>query len=293
MIINAAVPAPATGLRWQGGEEIAVGDRVYLLHDYLLDEHFGAAQSVVFRQARGLQLISPEDPGQGHVWLRQAEVRHRGRDTQHALAALPAERQLLAALGSHPGLPSAVQLVADEGRASLAFAWPTSQTGRPCETIERAFGSDAAPMDSWQMFRLFTGLAGLTGALVRLHSRKASHRALEPAAVIVRDDGSFVLRDLGVAAREYEPGEGPAGYQAPEQQRGARGQPGPGTDVYQLAAVAYHLITGHPGPVPSTRTAPRTRPTAPAGSSRTVGCSWPGPGNTAARAAGGRRRRPG
>jgi hypothetical protein len=246
MIINAAVPAPATGLRWQGGEEIAVGDRVYLLHDYLLDEHFGAAQSVVFRQARGLQLVSPEDSGQEHVWLRQAEVRHRGRDTQHALAALPAERQLLAALGSHPGLPSAVQLVADEGRASLAFAWPTSQTGRPCETIETAFGSDAAPMDSWQMFRLFTGMAGLTGALARLHGRKTSHRALEPAAVIVRDDGSFVLRDLGLAAREYEPGEGPAGYQAPEQQRGARRQPGPGTDVYQLAAVAYHLITGHP-----------------------------------------------
>jgi hypothetical protein len=246
MIVNAAAPAPATGVRWQGGEEIAVGDRVYLLHGFLLAEYFDAAQSVLFRQARGLQLISPEDPGQELVWLRQAEVRQRGRDAQHALAALPAERQLLAALGSHRGLPRTVQLEADEGRAFLALAWPTSQAGRPCETIGTAFGSDAAPMDSWQMFRLFTGLAGLTGALDRLHGRKRSHRALEPAAVIVLDDGSFVLRDLGLAAREYEPGEGPAGYQAPEQLRGARGQPGPGTDVYQLAAVAYHLITGYP-----------------------------------------------
>jgi serine/threonine protein kinase len=124
--------------------------------------------------------------------------------------------------------------------------WPASRGGRPCDTIETAFGSDAAPMDSWQMFRLLTGLAGLTGALARLHGRQTAHRALEPPAIIVRDDGSCVLRDLGLAAREYEPGEGPAGYQAPEQQHGARGHPGPGTDVYQLAAVAYRLITGHP-----------------------------------------------
>lgn len=94
------------------------------------------------------------------------------------------------------------------------------------------------------MFRLLTGLAGLTGALAQLHGRQAAHRALEPTAMIVRDDGSCVLRDLGLAARDYEPGEGPAGYQAPEQQHGGRGHPGLGTDVYQLAAVAYYLIAG-------------------------------------------------
>ena len=58
-IIRAAVPAPATGLRWQGGSELTIGDRVYLLHDYLRGELATADQSAVSRQARGLQLIPP------------------------------------------------------------------------------------------------------------------------------------------------------------------------------------------------------------------------------------------
>jgi hypothetical protein len=246
MIIPSGKPVAATGTRWQGGEDMAVGDRVYLLHDYLLAEQFRPDQSVICRQARGLQLISPEEPGQEHVWLRQVEIRHRGRTAQLALGALPAERQLLASLGSHRGLPRTIQLETSDSQASLVLTWPTSRTGRPCDTLETVFGADAAPMDSWHIFGLLTGLAGVTGALAWLHVRQTAHRALEPAAIIVRDDGTYLLRDLGLVTREYEPGEGPAGYQAPEQQRGAHGQPGPGTDVYQLAAVVYRLIAGHP-----------------------------------------------
>lgn len=55
-----------------------------------------------------------------------------------------------------------------------------------------------------------------------------------------------MLRDLGLAARGHEPGEGPADYQAPEQRLRSYRRAGPPTDVYQLAAVAYHLIAGRP-----------------------------------------------
>ena len=55
-----------------------------------------------------------------------------------------------------------------------------------------------------------------------------------------------MLRDLGLAARDHEPGEGPAAYQAPEQRRGGNGRSGSHTDIYQLAAIAYHLVAGHP-----------------------------------------------
>ena len=127
MIVPARAPAAATGTRWQGGEEIAVGDRVYLLHDYLLAERFCAGQSVLCRQARGLHLIAPQSPGQEHVWLRQVEVRHRGRAAQLPLAALPAERQLLTTLGSHRGLPGAVQLDTSGSRVSLVLTWPVSR----------------------------------------------------------------------------------------------------------------------------------------------------------------------
>jgi hypothetical protein len=55
-----------------------------------------------------------------------------------------------------------------------------------------------------------------------------------------------VLRDLGLATQYPEPGEGPAAYQASEQRRRSYRRPGPSTDVYQLAAVAYHLLVGRP-----------------------------------------------
>jgi serine/threonine protein kinase len=80
---------------------------------------------------------------------------------------------------------------------------------------------------------------------------------LTPETIIVAGKGEFVLRDLGLAAIGYWPGEGPASYQAPEQAFGARmPRPGRATDVYQLAAIAYHLITG--------RLAGRGTPAAPA-----------------------------
>jgi serine/threonine protein kinase len=105
---------------------------------------------------------------------------------------------------------------------------------------------DARPMESWQLFRTLTGLAGLCATLATLHDHGVAHRCLAPAGIIALDDGRLLLRDLGLAGRGTEPGEGPAEYQAPEQRRQAQRQPGPETDVYQLAAVAYHLATGRP-----------------------------------------------
>jgi hypothetical protein len=54
----------------------------------------------------------------------------------------------------------------------------------------------------------------------------------------------LVLRDLGLAGCRALPGEGPFGYQAPEQLRRTWDRPGPPTDVFQLAALAYHLLGG-------------------------------------------------
>ena len=195
------------------------------------------------------------------------EIRHRSRAAELALTALPAEDRLLRRLGAGRGLPRVVQREASGTRATLVLTWPASRSaGGPCQTLATTAGistagistdgistaentmdrNSAAPMDSWHIFRLLTGLGGLCGTLATLHDHGAAHRALTPDAIIVRDDGRYALRDLGLAARAQEPGEGPAPYQAPEQQRRGAGRPGPGTDVYQLAAIAYHLITGYP-----------------------------------------------
>ena len=291
VIFPPATPARTAPPGWQGGSELTAGDRVYLLHDYLLDERATPDQSAVYRQARGLALIPSGGPEQGHVWLRQVEVRHRGRAAELALAAVPAEYRLLRRLGTIRGLPRVIQCETSHLRATLVLSWPAARpTGGPCETLAATAGHPTTghtptgyplaghtpagptgpPMDAWHIFRLLTGLGGLCGTLATLHDHRAAHRALTPDAIIVRDDSRYVLRDLGLAARSFEPGEGPAGYQAPEQQRQRHGAgriglasasgPGPSTDVYQLAAIAYHLISGYPphpwNPLPLASQAP-------------------------------------
>jgi serine/threonine protein kinase len=99
-------------------------------------------------------------------------------------------------------------------------------------------------LDEWRTVKLFKGLAGLCRTLAELHGRGRAHRHLTPTGLIKLDNDTLVLRDLGLAGRGYLPGEGPPGYQAPEQRRRTRDRPGPPTDAFQLAAVAYHVLTG-------------------------------------------------
>ena len=249
--IQLAGPAagPALGISgWAGGAEIMIGDRVYLLHDELLEERSSADHSVLYRQARGLRL----DPSGGrdgeYAWLRQAHVPSaRGQPSPAARAALAAprrERDLLARLRSVRGLPRVTQLVADGRTATLVLGWPANGSGAPCDTLSTRL--DGGPMDAWRMSRLFVGLAGLCRTLARLHEGGFAHRLLTPSGIIMLDDGRLALRDAGLAASSPGSGEGPADYQAPEQRAGGRGRPGPGADCYQLAAVAYHLVAGHP-----------------------------------------------
>ena len=237
--------APSAGA-WYGGAEVAIGDRVYLIHDDLLEEHFSPDRSLLRRQARGLRLVPSSGPGAGYVWVRHVEA-HRGTPLARiALNALAHERDLLASLRSVRGLPRVSQFAADNRTATLVAGWPASRsTGAPCERLDALIGRDGAPIDRWHLFRLCTGLAGLCETLAKLHDHGVTHRYLTPGGIITLDDGRLVLRDLGLAARDHEPGEGPADYQAPEQRRGDR-HPGPQTDIYQLAAVAYHLVTGRP-----------------------------------------------
>lgn len=240
--------APPTGTdEWHGGAEVVIGDRVYLIHGDLLEERFSTDHLVLFRQARGLCLVPGRAAGGGSVWLRQVEARRGVAAGRMALQALPAERALLAKLGPVRGLPRVSQLVTGDRTATLAVEWPDARsTGSPCECLDAILDRGGAPIDSWRLFRVLDGLAGLCGTLARLHGRQVAHRHLTPAGIIMLDGGRLVLRDLGLAARAYEPGEGPAEYQAPEQRRGGAGRVGARTDVYQLAAVAYHLITGRP-----------------------------------------------
>jgi hypothetical protein len=236
-VLPAVVPPAQRDDRWRGGAEVTVGDRVYLLQDVLLDE-YTVAGAARLRQAQALRLV-PSGGADRYVWLRQVQARPGVPGARAALLALERERDLLSRLDGR----RVAQYTADRHNVSLALRWPASRANGPSDVLD--------PSDPPGLFSLFGGLAGLCDALARLHALGAAHRFVTPERIAVHDDGRLSLLDLGLAGHGYAPGEGPAGYQAPEQRRRGSARPGPHTDGYQLAAVAYHLLTGHP-PHPAT-----------------------------------------
>ncbi|SDM62784.1 Serine/threonine protein kinase [Geodermatophilus siccatus] len=89
-----------------------------------------------------------------------------------------------------------------------------------------------------------TALAPVAAALAHAHDRGVVHGDLSPGNVVFTAEGRPVLTDLGVArvlgeeaAREVTPA-----YVDPTVARG--GAPGPASDVFGVAAAAFHALTG-------------------------------------------------
>lgn len=83
-------------------------------------------------------------------------------------------------------------------------------------------------------------------ALSHAHRRGILHRDVRPANILLDSDGNAYLADFGIASREVEDATGvvaaAVGYRAPEDRDGMTGDVR--SDVYSLAAVIVHLITG-------------------------------------------------
>ncbi|PKV92000.1 serine/threonine protein kinase [Amycolatopsis echigonensis] len=79
----------------------------------------------------------------------------------------------------------------------------------------------------------------LGDAMASIHSAGIVHRTLEPNTVLLADDGSVKLTDIGIT------GGGPhAAYRAPEVARGA--PPSAAADVFSLGATLYTAVEGVP-----------------------------------------------
>ncbi|WP_250642954.1 hypothetical protein [Frankia sp. AiPa1] len=187
------------------------------------------------------------------VWFRQVLVRRPGDRAGAVLATVDGQLRLLAEIGARgAGLPSLVagQLTAAEG--VLLSARPTGRSWRD------VFGPPAPrqmpPPDKAQAIALLRAAAGAGDALAMLHEAGYSHRAMTPDAVVLpgasRSRSAVLtrpgLRDLGLATVVRLAGEGPTEYRAPEQERLGIAGPhiGTRTDVFRLAAMAYHGLAG-------------------------------------------------
>ena len=104
-------------------------------------------------------------------------------------------------------------------------------------------------------------LAPLLDALETLHGPRRLHGGVAPDNILILDDGGPVLLGFGSARRVIasmtQPvnGVGNAGYVPIEQHAGDDSTQGPWTDIYALAAVVRHAITGKPPPPSVTRAA--------------------------------------
>jgi hypothetical protein len=157
------------------------------------------------------------------------------------------EARLLARF-RHPALLEVLRFWEQNGTAYLAMPF------YPGSTLERLIEASPAGLD---FASLRTMLGPLLDAVELLHQAGCVHRDIAPDNLIVRPDGSAVLLDFGAARRVI--GDRvrattvmlKAGYAPIEQYADDPSfRVGPWSDVYAIAAVLHHAITGRP-PVPS------------------------------------------
>jgi eukaryotic-like serine/threonine-protein kinase len=151
------------------------------------------------------------------------------------------EAQAMAAVDDHPHV--------------LRIHAAGEDAGRPYIVMDLATGGDlaarlkAGPLPAGEVVRLGRALAS---GLAHVHARGVLHRDLKPANVLFDERGAPKLVDFGLARLEgaerlTATGTilGTASYMAPEQADGRRDIDAR-ADVYGLAAVLYHALTGQP-----------------------------------------------
>jgi hypothetical protein len=241
--------------RWAAGAEVRLGPLAFLLRPPV-DERTAVDRSWVWREATaevsGL-------PGR-RVRLRQVALRRLSRRGAQLRDGLGVQADLLSIVAADQGLPRLVGRHDEAGRTTLVTELPAAPSWRD------GFGPGGGPLDRLTAAAALAAALPLCAALAELHRHGQAHRAIGPDSVLLLDRyRRAVPRDLGLAGFRPESGEGPGIYRAPEQYRAGPNsgadsgrRPGPVTDVYQVAALIYHTLTGRrpgPAPNPSVRTA--------------------------------------
>jgi serine/threonine protein kinase len=219
---------------WDGGAEMTVGHNLYLLHDPV-EEILSPDRSFVRRRAKGWQ----QDADQ-MVWLKQVLVNRATPFAIQARDALRHEARILGQLQHQRDFPRLVDVESADQVVTLVHSLA------PGPTLSQAFAQLGTALDAERVYGLLRSMRSLCAMLDVLHRGKMSHRHLTPDAIVLLKGhhDHAVLQDLGLAAQPRVPDEGPPIYRAPEQHQAMLALPGPRTDIYQLGAVLYHLLTG-------------------------------------------------
>lgn len=179
------------------------------------------------------------------------EARHPDRpDERLALKALKpgvgsdaelvrfrAEAEMLAGI-DHPNLMGVYDTGLDEATGTSFYTMPFIDSPPLAERGRVPIGEALKIVD------------GVLTALAELHRRGIVHRDVKPANILLREGGTPVLMDLGIARQTTQQTMtstgmflGTALYASPEQARGAR--VGPESDVFAVGMLLHRLVVGH------------------------------------------------
>lgn len=155
-----------------------------------------------------------------------------------SLERLLVEAQILAGL-HHRSLVA----VYDVERPGDGYAYIVTEFIPGRDLAKAITGSRMGLVDAVQIVRQ------VAEALQQAHALGIVHRDIKPANIMLRQDGTPVLLDFGLAVREHDRSEknkiaGTRPYMSPEQVRGEGHRVTPPTDVHGLGVVLYELLTG-------------------------------------------------
>jgi hypothetical protein len=250
--------------RWAAGAEVWLGEYAFLLRQQV-EERTATDRSWVWRDADASPVAAAA--AGVRVRLRQVALRRLSRHGAQLRDGLGEQADLLSTMDGAYGLPHLVGRHDHGGRTTLVTTLATAPAWRD------GYGPGRRPLDRLTAAGALAAGVALCFALADLHRLGYAHRMLSPDTVLLLDRYRLgTPRDLGLAGFRAVAGEGPDYYRAPEQvepaepRAGVTGRrPGPATDIYQVAALIYHTLTGRragPAPNPPIRTAIKGFPTA-------------------------------
>lgn len=167
----------------------------------------------------------------------------RGATSKVSLARGPAGEVALKVAGTPGSLRREIELLRRVSHPNLARLCDADEAGDWLAT-EYARNGRADTWGRGQPTEVLVELAAqVADALAYLHEHGMVHGDLKPGNVLVAEDGSARLVDLGMARETLDRAVagGTLGFIAPEILRGE--SPGPEADIYGLGVVLYHLLT--------------------------------------------------
>lgn len=174
-------------------------------------------------------------------WAVKEVRRDGGKDQEVIRQNLIAETSILRTL-RHPNLPSIIDVIQEEDSFLILMDYIEGITLSKKLAVEGAQKEEDVVKWAMQICNVLGYLHSMDPPII--------YRDTKPSNIMLKPDGDVVLIDFGTArvykdtADEDTSWLGTKGYAAPEQ-FGGQGQTDARTDIYNLGATMYHLVTGH------------------------------------------------